>query len=262
MDVTVFVKAIPDPASPPEAFAFDGGRPDTSRMPVVLGPFEENALELGLRIAESSAGSLRVLAMGGPEQDKSQRTALALGAAAVLRLDGPPSWPDPLVTARLLSAGADRLGAADLILTGRQAGDWDRSVTGGLLAGLRGLPYLPKVFDATAEGRGLRISQEVPGGTRTGVLRSPAVLTVTNAPTTVLRMPNVRAVLLAARKPIDVVEVASLLAEGGGGRLADEGVWARRLGRGGQRVSGEPAEVAQALVAELGLQGVLPGGRR
>ena len=147
-----------------------------------------------------------------------------------------------------------------LILAGRQAGDWDRSVTGGLLAGVRGLPCLPKVFDATVEDDGLTICQEVPGGTRTGVLRTPAVLTVTNAPTTVLRMPNVRALLLAARKPIEVTEAIALLGDGEAtGRLADEAVSARRLGRSGRRVSGEPAEVAKALLAELEQHGVVEG---
>lgn len=260
MDVVVFLKAIPDPAAPPESFVFDGGRPDTSRVPVVLGPFEENALELGLRVADGTGGSLRVLAMGGQEQDKSLRTALALGASAALRVDGPPSWADPLVTARLLSAGADRLGSAQLYLTGRQAGDWDRAVTGALLAGLRGLPYLPKVFDAVAQDGGLRISQEVEGGVRTGMLRSAAVLTATNAPSTLLRMANVRDLLLAARKPVDVVDAASLLEEGARtGRLADEGVSARRLGRAGRRVAGDPPDVAKALLAELAEHGVVPG---
>jgi len=258
MDVTVFLKAIPDPAAPPETFVFDGGVPDTRAVPFVLGPFEENALELGLRIAEATGGALRALAMGGPEQDKSLRTALALGAAAVLRIDGPSSRADPLVTARLLSAGADRLGPADLYVTGRQAGDWDRSVTGALLAGLRGLPYLSKVFDAVAVDGGVRLSQEVEDGTRTGVLRSAAVLTATNAPTSILRMANVRATLLAARKAIDAVDAGSLsVAEGDPERLVDAGVAARRVGRSGRQVTGDPPEVAKALVAELEERGVL-----
>lgn len=262
MDATVFLKAIPDPAAPPESFAFDGGRPDTSRVPFVLGPFEENALELGLRIAEGTGGSLRAVAMGGPEQDKSLRTALALGATAALRVDGPPSWADPLVAARLLSAAADRLGGADVLVAGRQAGDWDRSVTGALLAGVRGLPYLSRVFDAVAEEGGLRIAQEVAGGTRTGLLATAAVLSVTNAPTTILRMPNVRALILATRRPIDMVDARSLLGEAAfRERLVDEGVSARRLGRAGRRVEGDPADVAKALVAELEAQGALPGAR-
>ncbi len=260
MDVTVFLKAIPDPAGPPESFAFDNGRQDTSRVPFVLGPFEENALELSLRIIEGTGGSLRALAMGGPEQDKPLRTARALGAEAVLRVDGPSSWADPLVTARLLSAGADRLGRADLYIAGRQAGDWDRSVTGALVAGLRGLPYLCRVFDATAQDGEVRISQEVTGGVRTGTLRTSAVLSVTNAPTTVLRIPNVRAVLLAARKPVDIVDVGSLLGDTERvERLADDWVSPRRLGRAGRRVGGDPSDVAKALVAELEEQGALPG---
>ena len=262
MDVIVFLKAIADPAASPEGFAFGDGRPDTSQVPLVLGPFEENALELSLRIAKETGGSLRALAMGGPEQDKPLRTSLALGAAAALRVDGPSSWADPLVTARLLSAGADRLGRADLYVAGRQAGDWDRSVTGDLLAGLRHLPYLPKVFDAVARDGGLRVSQEVPGGSRTGLLRTAAVLSVTNAPTTILRMPNVRAVLLAARTPVDMVDAGSLLEDTERReRFKDDGVSPRRLGRGGRRVVGDPSDVAKALVAELEAQGVLRGAR-
>jgi electron transfer flavoprotein alpha/beta subunit len=135
-------------------------------------------------------------------------------------------------------------------------------VTGGLLAGLRGLPYLPKVFDAAGRDGGLWISQEVAGGIRTGILRTVAVLSATNAPTTILRMPNVRAVLLAARTPVDVVDAGSLLEDAARReRLADERVSPRRLGRAGRRVEGEPSEVAKALLAELEEQGVLGEAR-
>lgn len=100
------------------------------------------------------------------------------------------------------------------------------------------------------------------GGFRTGTLRTAAVLSVTNAPTTILRMPNVRALLLAARTPVEVVDAGSLVeATARRARLADDGVFARRLGRAGRSVVGDPADVAKALVAELEEQGVLPGAR-
>lgn len=259
MDVVVLLKSIPDPEAPPESFVFDGPVPDTSAVPWVLGPFEENALELGLRLAQGSGGALRVIAMGGVEQDKGLRKALALGAAEALRVESPSSWQDPLVAARVLAAGVAQLGAADLYVVGRLAGDWDRSVTGGLLAGLLGVPYLARVCDAAAEEGGVRLRQEVPGGTRSGRLSPPAVLGVTNAPTTMLRMVNVRDLLLAARRPMGTVTAASFLADDTEAeRLASIQVSARRLGRAGRRVTGEAEGVARALVAELGSLGMLP----
>ncbi len=263
MDATVLLKSVPDPEAPPESFAFEGPVPDTADVPWVLGPFEENALELGLRVAEGSHGSVRVLAMGGVEQEKGLRKGLALGAVDAWRVDGPSTWDDPLAAARILAAGATLLGDADLVVVGRQAGDWDRSVTGGLLAGLLGIPYLARVCDAAVDDRGVIVCQEVPGGTRRGRLRPPAVLAVTNAPTTVLRMANVRDALLAARKPIHVVTAASLL-DGSlpVQRLVTIDVSARRVGRAGRRVTGDPAEVAECLVAKLEGLGVLDGATR
>ncbi len=54
-------------------------------------------------------------------------------AAALVVNDG-KSNPDPLTVARVLGAAIRQLGAFDLVMVGREAGDWGAGQTGGLMA--------------------------------------------------------------------------------------------------------------------------------
>ncbi len=52
MEVAVCLDQIPDPEAPPEKFRFTPGAtaPEPWTGPFVVGPFDENALELALRL--------------------------------------------------------------------------------------------------------------------------------------------------------------------------------------------------------------------
>ena len=50
--------------------------------------------------------------------------------------------PDPLFVARALAAAIRKLGLPDVVLTGREAGDWGAGQTGGLVAEELGVPCI------------------------------------------------------------------------------------------------------------------------
>jgi len=241
----VFLKAILDPEAPPGVLRFSpaGASGDVQQ---VLGPFEGNALELAVQLAQAASGSFVAVAQGDPAQDAALRKALALGAESAVRVEADGAFTDPLVTARRLRAVALSLGAADLYLFGRQAGDWDMGVTAGLFAGLMDLPFVPLVQRAVPEGDALRVRREIAGGYEESLRRPPLVLSVTNGPATVLRLPKVKDVMLANRRPIDV-----RAPEAGPAGLALEGLAAARTERAGRMLSGDPAAQAEQLAAEL-----------
>ena len=130
MNILVCLKQILDPELPARDFQVDGARREAERgsANLVTNIFCENALETALQLREKTgAGKITVLSFGPPSAEDSLRKSLAMkaDAAALVVNDGHPH-PDPLMVARVLAAAIGKLGSFDLIMVGREAGDWSR----------------------------------------------------------------------------------------------------------------------------------------
>ena len=93
------------------------------------------------------------------------RKALAMTAdeaALVVRSDGPA--PDALTVARVLAAAARKLGDFDVVMVGRESGDWGVGQTGGLLAEELGLPMVALVDGAEPADGGLTLRRQTDYG--------------------------------------------------------------------------------------------------
>src|SRR5215213_8422393 len=128
MNILVCMKQILDPEIPARDFRVDAARKEAERgsANLVTNIFCENALETALQFRDRTGGAkITVLSYGAPSAEDSLRKALAMkaDAAALVTADG-EEHPDPLTIARVLAAAARKLGSFDLILTGREAGDW------------------------------------------------------------------------------------------------------------------------------------------
>lgn len=250
MHIMVFVKAILDPEAPVGALSFEGDQVRSESVRHVLGPFEANALELAMKLKEATGAECTAVALGGAEQETALRTALAVGATRALRLDAPQRFRDPLETAMLLAMAAKEQ-PADLYCFGRQAGDWDEGVVAGCFAGLLGdLPFLPLVQVVRPEGEDWLLEREVPGGRALDRLprHHRLVLSVTNHPFTTLRLPKVRDVLQANRRPIEVLPTEEPPT---GPRLTLRRLVARPVERRGERLEGSLEALAEALADRL-----------
>jgi electron transfer flavoprotein beta subunit len=126
LQIIVCVKQVPDPEGPADSFKVD---PEAKKVipvgiPPVINPFDENALEAALRIKNQSNSKVTVLSMGEKLAQPVLRKALAAGADdLILLMDHHFKDLDSYSTAYVLSSAIRRIGAYDLILTGRQAGD-------------------------------------------------------------------------------------------------------------------------------------------
>ena len=245
MRILCFLKAILDPEAPPGAIRFPG-KVESGDVATVLGPFEGNALELSVQLAETSGGSFVAVAMGDGSQDVALRKALALGAERAARIDAEPGFQDPLAAARRLQAAARELGEADAYVFGRQAGDWDMGFTAGIFAGLMDLPFVPLAQHAEIAGEGLRLRREIAGGYEESLVRGPLVMSVTNGPATLMRLPKVKDVMLANRRPIDVLRPADAAAS-----VTLHEIAAAQVTRQGRMLAGDAAAQAAQLASEL-----------
>src|SRR6185369_8210810 len=100
--------------------------------------------------------------------------------AAVLVINDVNPNPDPLAVAQVLAAAARKLGAFDLILTGRESGDWGAGQTGALLAEELGWPCVSFVDSIEQQGGGVRVRRQTESGFEIVDAQTPVVLTITN----------------------------------------------------------------------------------
>src|SRR5918997_1493053 len=168
MNILVCLKQILDPEVPVRDFRVDAARREAERASanLVTNIFCENALETALQLRERAGGAkITVLSYGRPTAEDSLRKALAMKAdAAALVLDEGDTTPDPLAVARVLAAAVRKLGTFDLIMVGREAGDWGAGQTGGLLAEELGLPCVSFVDSIEAAAGGLRLRRQTDAG--------------------------------------------------------------------------------------------------
>ncbi len=205
MHIVVCIKQILDPEIPPRDFRIDSTAKEAvqGNAPLVIGPFDLNALEVALQLKERHAGTkITVLTLGAETAIEALRQALAMGTdQAVLVSHEGIAHQDATITARVLGRAITRLDSVDLILTGRQAGDWDRGQVGVLLAEELDLPCIPFAPRLTILDRSAQVERETTGSGYT-VFETPlpAVISITNAEDNAPRFPKVKDIMMARRK--------------------------------------------------------------
>jgi electron transfer flavoprotein beta subunit len=215
MNILVCLKQILDPEVPARDFRVDPVRREAEQgsANLVTNIFCENALETALQLRErAGAGKITVLSYGRPTAEDSLRKALAMkaDAAALVINEGDGAAPDPLAVARVLAAAARKLGPFDLIMTGREAGDWGAGQTGGLVAEELGLPCVSFVDRIESAGGRLRLKRQTDAGWEMLEAVPPVVVTVTNDEHNVPRIPKVRDVMMSYRQPLTKLTLADL----------------------------------------------------
>ncbi|MFO7171785.1 MAG: electron transfer flavoprotein subunit beta/FixA family protein [Bacillota bacterium] len=188
-------------------------RPVQGSAKLVMDSYAEYALEVAIQLKEKHPGSQVVaLCVGDKPADDVLRRAYALTADEAVRV-WDPAWADldSQAVAHILARTIQQLGGADLVLTGREAGDIERGVVGPTLAEELGYACATIVARVEAvEGKSAVVRREVDGGYALVSTRLPAVLTITNDETNVPRLPKVKDLMMAARKPITVLGAADL----------------------------------------------------
>jgi electron transfer flavoprotein beta subunit len=206
MNILVCLKQILDPEIPARDFRVDPARREAEQgsANLVTNIFCENALETALQFRERiGAATITVLSYGQPSAEDSLRKALAMkaDAAALVAAEGNTN-PDPLTVARVLAAAIRKLGTFDLIMLGREAGDWGAGQTGGLIAEELGMPCVSFVDTIESLNGRLRLKRQTDSGWEALEAEPPVVITVTNDEHNVPRIPKVRDVMMSYRQPL------------------------------------------------------------
>ncbi len=149
LKIAVCIKQISDP----EYFSQITLDPVTGsiqrdKVPAILNPLDENALEEGIRIKEKYSGKLTVVTMGPPQAREVLDWALALGADdAVLLTDRAFGGADTLATAYTLAEYMRKMGNPDIIICGNQTEDGATGQVAPQLAEILNIPRVTNVSE-------------------------------------------------------------------------------------------------------------------
>ena len=175
MKVLVPVKRVIDYNVKPRVKT-DGSGVDLANVKMSMNPFDEIAVEEGIRLREKGvATEVIAVSIGPAKAQETLRTALAMGAdrAILIATDEPV---EPLAVAKLLKAVADEE-QPGLVILGKQAIDDDSNQTGQMLAALMGRPQGTFASKVVVEGDSVSVTREVDGGLETVKLALPAIVT-------------------------------------------------------------------------------------
>jgi electron transfer flavoprotein beta subunit len=214
MHIVVCVKQVPDPEAPFSMFRVDEQARrviPAAGLPLVMSPFDEQALEAALRLRDTGTECrITVLTLGPEAARNALKQGLAMGADdGVLLADAALQEGDAAATACALAAAVRKLGPCELVLTGRQAADWDAGVVGCGVAELLDRPVITFARDVKLSGGRARVERVVENGYDVVEAPLPVVVTVSNE-LGAARKPSLRETMRAARKPVVAWSAADL----------------------------------------------------
>lgn len=210
--IIVCIKAVPDPEGPRSAYEIhaEEKRVVPVGIPPVINPYDENALEVAVALKEQWGGRVIALNLSEKALIPVLKKALSVGCDELILLED-LLFKDlnSASIARVLASAVTRIGAYDLILTGRQATDWDAGKIGLYLAEALSIPGINLAQKIVLDDRTITVERLKRQGYEVVVTSSPALVTVSSEAGE-LRLPTLKAIQDARKKKVTVWKAADL----------------------------------------------------
>jgi len=258
MKIVVAYKWTRDPE---EATARPDGTVDWSRAKPGLSAYDPVAIEVARQLAAETGAELIGVTVG----DKGVGTPLACKAAlgrgldrVVIVEDGSLADAGRSELAAVLAEVIRHIGDVDLVVTGDSSMDVAAKMVPTVLAGELGWPAVAEVTSVTGKAGQLRVEREVPGGAQVLEISGPAVL-ATSADAAAPRVPGMKDLLAAGKKPVEHLDLAALKVPPQNAVMTVTGrALPERKVRKGQLIdTADPAAAADELVTALRQAGAL-----
>ncbi len=163
MEILVCVRRVPDTSENEIRLNEAGNDIERDDLVYSVNEWDNYAVEEALQIASRTGGQVKVVTVGGEDDEEVLRRQMAMGANGGALLSDPAfEGSDGRGIAAILSAFV-RKGKYDLILTGVQADDGGAQV-GGMMAAMLDYPFASLVNHIEAQGATLKVGREVQGG--------------------------------------------------------------------------------------------------
>ncbi len=201
MKIAICVSHVPDTATKVKV-GQDGKTIDTAGVTYVINPYDEIAIEEGLKTKEKLGDDSEVIIMtvGSEKAKETMRKALAMGAdSGVLLAD--ENSRDSFGIAKALAYEIKAQGC-ELVFCGKQSVDYDNSITGQLLAEMLDYSCIPVAVELNIDGNNITAEREIEGGREVVSAQMPAVITTQkglNEP----RYASLKGIMAAKKKTIE-----------------------------------------------------------
>lgn len=250
MNIVVFIKQTFDTEA---KIVLDGnGKIDANGVNLIINPYDEFAIEEGIRLKEKFGGEVTVVSMGGARAQEAVRTALAMGIdKGVLISDPALDNTDEYTRAEILAKAVAEI-PYDIILAGRIAIDDGASQIAVRLAEALKIPSVSSVLKLEIAGTQATATREIDGGTELIDVSLPAVITAQkglNDP----RYPSVAGIMKAKKKPLKTMTLADLGISAGdiSLKMNIDSYSLPTARQGGRKIPGDAAQAANELARLL-----------
>src|SRR5690606_20129703 len=181
---------------------------DKNGIQLVINPLDEVALNKAGKLQECQGATVTVLNVGDAGTEPVIRKALAIGANDAVRINAEPK--DSFSVAKEIAAVAEA-GGYDLILCGKESIDYNGGAVPGMVAQLLDWPFVNATVGLEIDGSEAQAVREIEGGKETISVKLPAVIAGQKGlvDEEELIIPNMRGIMTARTKPLNVMEAAS-----------------------------------------------------
>jgi len=199
MKILVCISRTPETTA---KIAFKDGNTayDENGIQFIMNPYDEwYSLVRAVELKEANGGTVTVINVGGSANDVVIRKALAIGADDAIRVDAEPS--SSMFVAKQIAEQAKDF---DLVLTGKETIDYNGSEVGAMIAEYLNVPYISYATQLEMAGNTATVTRDIEGGNEVCEVSTPLVISAAKGMAE-QRIPNMRGIMMAKRKPLNVV---------------------------------------------------------
>jgi len=201
MKILVLISNVPDTTTKIR-FSGDNTAFDNTGVQWIINPWDELALTRAMELKEAGGiEKITVANVGAKTTEPTLRKALAVGADDAIRIDAEAK--DAFFVAKQIAEVASDY---DIILAGIEASDYNGSAVGGMLAEILDFNSVSAVSGLNIENGELIVTREIDGGSQVLTIATPVVCVVQKGIAKEPRIPAMRGIMMARKKPLVVKE--------------------------------------------------------
>lgn len=203
MKILVAISNVPDTTTKIQ-FSDGDTKFNSQGVTYVINPYDEwYALVRALELKEANlAEKVTLIHVGLPDSEATIRKGLSLGADDAVRVNA--EGPDAFFVAEQIANYA-KANAYDLVLVGKETINYNGSSVGAIIAGLLDMPFVSLATKLDMASNKATIEHDIDGGAQVVECELPMVISCAKGMAE-QRIPNMRGIMAARTKPLQVVE--------------------------------------------------------
>ncbi|MEB8330100.1 electron transfer flavoprotein subunit beta/FixA family protein [Flavobacteriaceae bacterium KMM 6897] len=210
MKILVCISNVPDTTSKIN-FTDNDTKFDSNGVQFVINPNDEFGLTRAMWFKEKQGATVHVATVGGANTEPTIRKALAIGADEAIRVNAEPT--DGYYVAQQL-AEVVKNGGYDLVIAGRESIDYNGGMVPGIMATILDMNFINTCVNLEIDGDKVTATREIDGGKEKLSTSLPLVIGGQKGlvEESDLRIPNMRGIMMARQKKLNVVEPIDAMA--------------------------------------------------